>query len=181
MVLSNLVSLVLRNVNAVNGGLTGEMLRHGPGYQTDSQTPEIPISKRHPSQGAKQVAMQLAGRPEDAMRDGVVDAVSGAGRSRRLAGVLSRRSAVLAAADGGIALPATACLCRMPTAKQAASGGVRNSGRPATPRNLSFTTTGNRLIPAAGRVDEKRPTVGVVWCKPATRTPPASTRGKGVR
>jgi hypothetical protein len=180
MLLNTLESLVLRNVNVVNGGLTVEPLRRGPGYQTDSQTPEVPISKRHPSQGAKQAVMQPAGRLNDAMTDGVVDAVFGAGRSRRRAGVLSRRSAVLAAASGGAVLPAAACLCRIPPADHVATGSEGNSGRPTTTRNLSFTT-GVRPIPAAGRVNDRPTTVGMVWCKPATRTPPASTRGKGVR
>jgi hypothetical protein len=180
MLLNTLESLVLRNVNVVNGGLTVEPLRHGPGYQTDSQTPEVPISKRHPSQGAKQAALQPAGRLNDAIVDGVVDAALGAGRSRRRAGVLSRRSAVLAAANGGTELPAAACLGRIQPADHVATGSEGNSGRPTTTRNLSFTT-GGRPIPEAGRVNEKRPTVEVTWCKPATRTPPASTRGKGVR
>jgi hypothetical protein len=171
MLLNTRESLVLRNVNVVIGGLTVEPLRRVPGYQPDSQTPEVAISKRHPSPGAKQAAMQPAGRPKDAMRDGVVDAVLGAGRSRRLAGVLSRRS-------GGSLLPAAACLCRMPSADHVATGGVGNSGRWTTTRTLSFTA-GRPLT--AWRVDETRLTVGLAWCKPATRTSPASTRGKGAR
>jgi hypothetical protein len=161
MVLNTLESLVLRNVNVVNGGLTVEPLRLAPGYQPDSQTPEVPISKRHPSQGVRPVAMQLAGRPVDAMRDGVTDAVFGAGRSRRHAGVRSRRSGVSL-------LPAAACLCRIPPADHKATGSDGNSGRLTTTRNLSFT-------------NERLSTVAVAWRKPATRTPPASTRGKGGR
>jgi hypothetical protein len=180
MVLNTLESLVLRNVNAVNGGLTVQPLRLESGYQTDSQTPEILISRRHPSQGVRPVAMQLAGRPVDAMRDGVTDAVFGAGRSRRHAGVRSRRSAVLATAGGGAELPAAACLCRIPPADHVATGSADNSGRLTTTRNLSFTT-GGKTIPPTGLVNEKRLAVAVAWCKPATRTPPASTRGKGVR
>lgn len=149
MLLNTLESLVLRTVTVERASLTVELPRHGPGYQADSQTPEILISRRHPSQGAEPTRM----RPNDAIADdGVVKAVSGAGRSFCLASVPSRRSAV----------PATA---------------RANGCQPAT-RSVSFTT-GNRNLPAAGTVKEKHPTVGVAWCKPATRTPPASTRGKG--
>jgi hypothetical protein len=188
MLLNTLESLVLRNVNVANDRLTLEMLRHGPSYQTDSQTPEIPISQRHPSQGREQELMQPAKRFDDAVADGV-GAVFGAGRSRRLAGVLSRRSAVLAAArvvpnerlcaNGGAELPAAARVCRIP-AERAATGGASNSGRLPTERTVSFIT-GNRDLPHAGYVNETRPTAGVAWCKPVTRTLPASTRGKGVR
>jgi hypothetical protein len=188
MLLNTLESLVLRNVNVANDRLTLEMLRHGPSYQSDCRTPEIPISQRHPSQGRKQEPMQPAKRINDAVADGVV-AFFGASRSRRLAGVLSRRSAVLAAArvvsserlcaNGGAKPPAAARLCRI-TARRAATGSVANSGRLLTERTVSFIT-GNRDLPHAGQVNETRPTVGVVWCKPATWTLPASTRGKGVR
>jgi hypothetical protein len=140
MVLNALESLVLRNVNIGNGRLTLEMLRHGPRYQTSCRTPEIPISQRHPSQGHGQ-DMQPAGRREDVDKD-VAATVFGAGRSRRLAGVRSLGSTVLAA------------------------------------RTVSFST-GRRDLSHAGSVNETPPTVGVVWCKPATWTPPASTRGKG--
>ena len=172
MVLNTLESLVLRNVNVANGALTVEPLRLAPGYRADSQTPEVPISKRHPSQGVPQVAMQLAKRPGDAMRDGVTDAVSGAGRSRRFAGVRSRRSE-------GSPLSAAQCLCRIRSADHVATGGEGNSGHATAIGILSFTN--GRPITAAERVNESKLTVAATWRKPATRTPPASTRGKGVR
>ena len=153
MVLNTLESLVLRNVNA-NSVSTADMLRCGPSYQGTIQTPESPISKRHPSPGRVRVFMQPAKRLEDAMLDGVVDAVNGAGRSHGLAGVLSRRSAAQRAARAGHrgrllanggALPSViSCLSRI-AAKQGLTGGSGNA-----------------------------------WCK-TTQVPPASTRGKGVR
>ncbi len=175
MLLNTLESLVLRNVTVtvVNGGSTVELLRHGPGYQP--QTPEIAISKRHESQGAGQAFMQPAQRPGNAIDDdGGSDAASGAGRSLRLAGVLRRRSAVLVAASRGAKPPAAACLCRIPPADHVATGSEVTSRR-STTRSLAFTSA------ITATVDEQLPTVGVVWCKPATHTPPASTRGKGVR
>ena len=91
MLLNTLESLVLRTVTVERASLTVELPRHGPGYQADSQTPEILISRRHPSQGAEPTRM----RPNDAINDdGVVKAVIGAGRSFCLASVPSRRSAV---------------------------------------------------------------------------------------
>jgi hypothetical protein len=176
MLLNTLESLVLRNVTVtvVNGGSTVELLRHGPGYR-QPQTPEVAISKRHSSQGAKQVFMQPAQRPGNAIADdGGTDAATGTGRSLRLAGVLRRRSAVLVAARRGAKPPAAACLCRIPPARLVASGSEVTSRR-STTQSLAFTSA------IAATVDEQLPTVGVVWCKPATRTPPASTRGKGVR
>jgi hypothetical protein len=189
MVLNTLESLVLRNLNAANNGLTVAMLRRGPGYQHDSQTPEIPISQRHPSQGAGHGFMPPAERPEDAIqRDGVVDAVSGTGRFRRLTGVLCRRSAAKCAAkvvlskrlgaNGGTALPVTTRLCRIVSARQLVAGSKANSGRLSAVRTTSFTAV-DGPIPVAGRLNET--TVGVAWQKPATWTPPASTRGEGVQ
>jgi hypothetical protein len=75
---------------------------------------------------------------------------------------------------------AVTCESRMPPARHVATGSASNSGRLAIFGSIPFTTR-NRSLPAAGNVKDVRPTVAVVWCKPATRTPPASTRGKGVR
>jgi hypothetical protein len=188
MLLNTLESLVLRNVNVANGRLTLEMLRQGPDYQTDSQTPEITISSRHPSQRRKQEHMRPAMRFDDAVADGVVATAIGAGRSRRRAGVLCRQSSVLAAAqavpcerlraNGGAEPLAAVRLCREP-AERAATGSVSNFERRLTARTVSFTT-GKRDLPKAVSVNKTRPAVRVVWCKPATPTLPVSARGKGV-
>ena len=59
--------------------------------------------------------------------------------------------------------------------------GDRSLGSSVRAERAASFTTARRDLTRAGWVSATRPTAGVVWCKPATRTPPASIRGKGVR
>ena len=56
--------------------------------------------------------------------------------------------------------------------------GDRSLGSSVRAERAASFTTARRDLTRAGWVSATRPTAGVVWCKPATRTPPASTRGK---
>lgn len=91
MALIKQVSLVLRgSAVAVCVGKAGN-LRRGTSYTANRETPEIRISMRHPSLGGTQ-EFPPAQRPDladDLRMDSL--AVFGAGRSHRLAGVLSCR------------------------------------------------------------------------------------------
>src|SRR6516162_5652900 len=86
-----LESLVLRGVSVLCDGKAVELCRGAS--EANMQTPEVRISMRHPSQGYPQANPNaLADQPDhDAKRD-VAAAAFGTGRSRGLAGVLSRRS-----------------------------------------------------------------------------------------
>jgi hypothetical protein len=177
-------SLVLRGVSVLADGKCVD-LRRGTRAAVNPLTPEVPISMRHPSRGYRQAFEALAVRPDHADKDRVDDAVPGAGRSRCRAGVLSRRSPARSAgqaiqygwpqSNGGPALAAAMLPCRL-TAGLVASAGESASGRPeAVSASTSPTTR------TGGWDREKRLTAGVGWCKPAARTPSASTRGKGGR
>jgi hypothetical protein len=177
-------SLVLRGVSVLVDGKCVE-LRRGTRVAVNPLTPEVPISMRHPSLGYRQAFEPLAGRLDHAAKDRVDDAVSGAGRSLCRAGVLSRRSPARNAgqaiqygwpqSNGGPAPAATTLPCRI-TAGLVASASESASGRPEVVSASTLPTT-----QTGGWDKGKRPTASVGWCKPATRTPSASTRGKGGR
>jgi hypothetical protein len=89
MAVKNLNSLVLVGFTVLRGGKAGNP-RLGTGSTAYSETPEIRTSMRHPSRSAEQ-EFQPAGRPGHADYPRVdALAVTGAGRSLRCAGVLSR-------------------------------------------------------------------------------------------
>jgi hypothetical protein len=178
----NLVSLVLRGV-AVRCDSVNVELRHGTSYKASPETPEIPFSIRHPSQGYLQ---EPFGNPAD-RRNLIIDengVDSGAGRSLGLAGVLSRSipttfvgQTVLgrSGANGATVLPSTASPSSL-TMTATATGHAGNSGQLVTSRaRLSIVAA----QAAASRL--QRSEMGEAWCKPATRTPPASTWGRGIR
>ncbi|HTU91166.1 MAG TPA: hypothetical protein VMF69_13895 [Gemmataceae bacterium] len=90
MAVKNLKCLVLRGSAVLLAGKAGNP-RRGLGSSANPETPEVCISMRRPSHGGTQ-EFQPAGRPGHAdycRMDTWV--VSGAGRSLRCAGVLSRR------------------------------------------------------------------------------------------
>jgi hypothetical protein len=158
MAASNLVSLVLRGVAVLCDRVNVE-LRHGASYKASPGTPEVPFSMRHPSQGYEQENFgNPANRPERIVDADGAD--SGAGRSLGLAGVL-RRSAP------------TAFVGR--TALQPFEGNGATVTAVSTTRTLA--TTGATPISAKLRGSE----IDGAWCKPATRTPPASTWGQEIR
>ena len=138
----NLVSLVLRGVVVLRDSVNVE-LRSGSSYKASRQTPEIPFSMRHPSQGRTQEPFGNPAHRHDHITD-VADADLGAGRSLGLAGVL-RRS--------------------MPTT--------------FVGRTTSLVSSSARSLPVLGKLC--RSEIGEAWCKPASRTPPASTWGRGIR
>ena len=142
MAVINLESLVLCGSTVLRGG-KGENPRRGTSYTANPETPEIRISMRHPSRECEQ-EFQPARRLDSADKLSVDSlAVSGAGRSHRRAGVLSRRSPT-----------------RLPAA--------------------DATRLSTRVSPAAIAIVKRCP-AGLAWCKPANKTPPASTWGLGVR
>jgi len=139
-----LVSLVLRGV-AVRCDRVNVELRHGTSYKAGIETPEIPFSMRHPSQGNMQEPFGNPAHRYDRITD-VAGADAGAGRSLGLAGVLRRST------------PTTFV------------------GRDATQMLVNSSA---RHLPVAGK--SWRSEIGEAWCKPASRTPPASTWGRGNR
>ena len=176
----NLVSLVLRGV-VVRCGRANVGLRLGTSYQDGPRNPEIPFSMRHPSQGCKQEPFAIPADRRDPVMN-VDDADSGAGRSLGLAGVLSRSiptsqvgraTPTWPGATGGTVLT-TARLTSLATTAAAA-------GHEATARLADIKprlSVAGDQPPQAGLC---RSEVGQSWCKPATRTPPASTWGRGTK
>jgi hypothetical protein len=144
-----LVSLVLRGV-AVRCDRVNVNLRLGSGYEASLETPEIPFSMRHPSQGITQEPFGNPAGRLDHILD-VDDADSGAGRSLGLAGVLSRSTLI---------------------------SGMRRTAR------MWSGTNGGTVSTTAARTSLATPAAAAgisARCKPATRTPPASTWGRGIR
>jgi len=179
----NLVSLVLRGVAVLRDSVNVE-LRLGTSYKAGTETPEIPFSMRHPSQGYKQ---EPNGNPADRQVHiaDVTDADSGAGRSLGLAGVLSRSTP-------------TTFVGRTALRQSVANGAsvISTLASPAslakTATTLSHPTSSRFLVNSNARLsaitgdqpasaETCRSEVGEAWCKPATRTPPASTWGRGNR
>jgi hypothetical protein len=188
MAVLNLSSLVLRGVSVLGDGQTVNLLRRDASYAAIAGAPSVRISMRHPSSGCRQAFMQPAGRPHHEGEDLVAEAVPGAGRSRSRAGVLSRRSPARSAGQailsgwspalGGPKPTAAAGLCLL-KARPVASVGEGTSGRPTTAKARALPGNGNQ--PVAHRKAYWRPTVVPAGMKPAGRTLPASTRGKGDR
>ena len=177
MAVKNLESLVLVGSSVLRGGKAGNP-RMGTSYSANGKTPEIRISPRHPSHRAKQ-EFQPARRPGHA--DDRMDTVAamGAGRLLRCAGVLSRSSAIgssWSASNGGLQSTTAACLCPE-KARLAAFVSEVASGRLTT---LPATTLANGVT-AGDITTVTQGLAELVWCKPASRTPPASTWGFGVR
>jgi hypothetical protein len=154
----NLVSLVLRGV-AVRCDRVNVEMRLGASYKASPGTPEIPFSMRHPSQGNEQETFGNPADQHDHMMN-VDGADSGAGRSLGLAGVLSR------------SIPTT-FVGRTALELSAADGATVFVNSNA----ILSVTTGAK--PASAELC--RSEIGEAWCKPASRTPPASTRGLGLR
>jgi hypothetical protein len=153
-----LVSLVLRGV-AVRCDRVNVELRLDAGYKASPGTPEIPFSMRHPSQGYQRETFgNPADRPERILDVGGAD--SGAGRSLGLAGVLRRSHP-------------TTYVGR--TALRQSDGNGANVIVNSNAR-LSVTTGAKPIQAKLCRSE-----IGEAWCKPATRTPPASTWGRESR
>ena len=154
----NLVSLVLRGV-AVRCDRVNVELRLDAGYKASPGTPEMPFSMRHPSQGNQQETFgNPADRPERILD--VDGADSGAGRSLGLAGVLRR-------------MTPTTFVGRTALRQSEVNGATVTVNSNA---RLSVTTG-----PKPASAELCRSEIGEAWCKPATRTPPASTWGRGNR
>jgi hypothetical protein len=179
----NLVSLVLRGV-AVRCDSVNVELRHETGYKASPETPEIPFSMRHPSQGYTQ---EPFGNPAD-RHDLIIDvggADSGAGRSLGLAGVLRRSTPTTlvgqivlgrSEVNGATVLPATASPSTLPTTATA-------TGHTGSSRQRIVSSARLSIVAAAEAASSRlqRSEMSEAWCKPATRTPPASTWGQGIR
>ena len=179
----NLVSLVLRGVAVLRDSVNVE-LRLGTSYKAGTDTPEIPFSMRHPSQGYEQ---ENFGNPADRQVhiSDVADADSGAGRSLGLAGVLSRGipttfvgRTTLSGSDsnGATVYPTTASLSSLSTTATA-SDHPANSGSLVNSRVKQSVGVGAK--PATAELC--RSEIGGAWCKPASRKLPASTWGRGNR
>jgi hypothetical protein len=174
-----LESLVPHGVSVRKGGVA-LALRLGTSVKAGPQAPEVRTSLR-PRWCGRQ-AFAPAGGPADVGNPGVDGVTPGAGRSRRLAGVPSRRST---ARTAGRAIPlgwplthggqaAAAKDSRRMTAWPVASVGEAPSRRlPAVPGAL--------LGRCYQRPGKRFPTARPDRCKPAGRTPPASTWGTAVR
>jgi hypothetical protein len=121
-------SLVLRGV-AVLSDSVNVVSRRGASYKAGHQTPEIPFSMRHLSQGQMQEPFgNPASRPDHVID--VVDTDLGAGRSLGLAGVLRR---------GASACSTATCLSSLATT--ATTAGREAWCKPAS-RALSASTWG---------------------------------------
>jgi hypothetical protein len=172
-----LESLVLRGVAILSDG-TAVNLRRGTGKAKEN--PEIFISMRHPL-ASVQVYPQPAGRLDTADSDPPAWAILGAGRSRRCAGVLvgsarNPEQAILSgwsSSRGGCLSTTAAGLGWLPTPNAAFVGeeasrhlwapGMRSCGYGIA---AVFAQAAMQCFETAS------------WFKPASRTPPASTRGK---
>jgi hypothetical protein len=152
---STLESLVLRGVSVLRDGQTVEV-RLGASAEDARMTPEIRVSMR-PPQGYP-IGFTPSERPDHVVTHGVDKAVYGAGRSLSCVGVLSRRNP---ARNAGRTNP---------------KGRSGPSLRPNTRNAIALRVIGCQ---ANALQAIQRSTGTVAWCKPATRTPPASTRGKG--
>jgi hypothetical protein len=181
MALFSLEALVLRGVCVWRDAQTIG-LRLGTSYKANARTPEVPISMRHPLPGCNQGFNAPAGRPDHADELRVDGAAPGAGRPRSRAGVLSRRSP---ARTAGRAILSGWSLLGGPTQAAAASPGRIPAGLVASvgevPPGRRVTVTACLLArgPFAPPA-QAYARGGVAWCKPATRTLPASTRGTEV-
>jgi hypothetical protein len=161
---------ILRDVLAVNPRL---------GTSQAKETSEIFISMRHPL-ASKQVKSQLAGWPEASDPYPTATAVLGAGRSRSCAGVLvcSARSPEQVIPFGWLSSEGGSL-----RAAVADRGGLTTSAAASVSENASRHLQAGHRWPCRGGID---PVVQATMqrleadraFKPATRTPPASTRGK---
>jgi hypothetical protein len=154
----NLVSLVLRGV-AVCCDCVNAELRLEAGYKASPRTPEIPFSMRHPSQGYKQESFGNPASQPARILD-VDGADFGAGRSLGLAGVLRRSTPMTFM--GRTALRQSEVNGATVTINSRARNAVTPGAKPA-------------------HTELRRSEIDAAWCKPATRTPPASTWGLGIR
>jgi hypothetical protein len=176
---STLESLVLRGVSVQRDGQTVE-LRLGTSAEDKRTTPEIRISMRHPH--AYPAGFMPTERPDHVVQVDVDVTVHGAGRSLGLAGVSGCRNPARIAGRitplwwsgpvGGPKSAAASCL-RLLRARPEPSARSANSERP----NLLNANA----LPGLARKVRWRSAVKVAWYKPATRTPPGSTRGIGGR
>lgn len=119
MAVINLESLVLCGVAVPSNGKTVN-LRHETSDVAMVRTPVVGISKRHPQPGYARDYTPPTKRLDDRTERPMAQAVFGAGRSRRQAGVLSRSSlgngsraipSEWSPIHGGAASPAAACWC----------------------------------------------------------------------
>jgi hypothetical protein len=172
-----LESLVLHGVCARDGG-KALTLRLGTSGKVDRQAPEVRISMRHPSCGPR--AFAPAGWPVDVGNPGVDGVPHGAGRSLRLAGVLSRSAARTAGRAFPFGWPHGGQAAAAANPGRITAGSVA-SVREVPSRRLAVAGTG--ALPQRGYRRSARccPTATPAWCKPAVRTPPASTWGTAVR
>jgi len=186
MAVLNLESLVLRGV-AVLRDVQAVNLRRGTSYKATGGTPEVGNSTRHPSPDSSQDFIPPAGRLDHAGADRMDDAAPGTGRSQSRAGVLNRRSPARFAGRAiqsgwshsrGGSHPAAATASSLLWACAVASVLETASVRPLAAQTRALPDTG-RLAGLPGSLE--RATAQPAWCKPAGRTLPASTRGKGDR
>jgi hypothetical protein len=172
-----LESLVLPGVTILTDG-TAVNLRRGTGKAKEN--PEVFISMRHPL-ASVQVYPQPAGQLGGADSDPPAWANLGAGRSRRCAaGVLvgsarNPEQAILSgwsSSRGGDSSTIAVGLGLL-TTRHAAFVGEEASRHPQARSTRSCGYGIAVFAPAALQCFET-----ARWCKPAGRTPPASTRGK---
>jgi hypothetical protein len=173
MAVFTLESLVLRGVAVLKDELAVS-LRLGTS-KAGVQATRIGISMREPSPGYGTNSPQGHKWPDYVDYFRVVGATPGAGRSPRPAAQPSRKPATAAGpAAGGPRSAAAACPCLLrarPVASvsEIPSRPLANHSR-ALPASAERGARGLLWLP-----------VKPSWCKPAGRTPPASTRGKGGR
>ena len=171
MAVFTLRTLVLHRVAVVRDG-QNVGLRLGVESQPASQTPEVRINPRHPSLNPGRSAMP-ATRPDDhAEYDRVAAvAVTGAGRSLRCDGVLSRRGAAR------IAGPAIPLGWRKPQGlptfrtakrlslkdKQDAVGNTASQARPLPLNDSGFTASGRSADRSSRRTPAGRTRSASTW------------------
>jgi hypothetical protein len=180
-----LESLVLRGVSVLCDEIAVG-LRRGTSYAAGAKTPGIQVSMRHAPFAWRPAFNKPAQRPDPVVdTDLVATAAIGTGRSRSRTSVLCLSTAMSAARavlsrtsrlPGEEQLPVAVRWGRTP-AKRVAFGGETLSGRFPTQRPTTRTETG---LTGSGTVVQGR-TEGKVGLKPASRIPPVSTRGTGLR
>ena len=176
MFVKTLKSLVLRDVSVRRDG-TVAGLRLGFGYLAESQPREVPFSSmRH---GGGEIVAEPQGNRARGHGVSPVDnpVALRAGRSVRLAGVLTRRTPTTPVVDG---TPRLAWWFRqaggaIPTA---AAGTGRNRIPPCTVAPVGKTSSGVSVPANRTGIPSCRSALQRLCCnKQAGRTPPASTRG----
>ncbi len=177
-------NLVLRGVAVLLGGKAVEA-RLGSGYRAKAGAPAVPVSMRQPSQVCAEAEFtEPESWPVPVDQADVDQGTTQAGRPVGTAGVPVRRSpAILAGRTAPTGrFPATVAVL---SAERSGRHAVKRGRRAGSDRQQRHDKAiSPQEVPPAGRLTRSgsvnacgRLTAEAIRLQPATRTPPASTRG----